>query len=100
MNNSTKLTYEGARAKAASLREKVKRMEEIFDNFTKSINGATSDGVYEGAASEALLNSFNELKPSFVDFCNMVTNLADDVESSTNAMEASENQIKNEASNL
>ena len=72
-NDNTFIDYSAVAASANTIRECSTTMKGIFDDFENKIKQATSDGVFEGQASEAFKERYNAFKTRFDSFTTAIT---------------------------
>ncbi|MCI5678124.1 MAG: WXG100 family type VII secretion target [Acholeplasma sp.] len=99
-NDNTFIDYSAVAASANTIRECSTTMKGIFDDFENKIKQATSDGVFEGQASEAFKERYNAFKTRFDSFTTAVEEFANLISTAKESTEETEQQTANLADKL
>ena len=94
------ITYEQVKAGADNLRDCANRMEEIFNNVTGQMRNMTTTETFQGVASNELSAEFEQFRGGFNDYVTKVREFADAYTAASEALQATETQLKKQAGQL
>ncbi len=94
------ITYEQVKTGADNLRNCANKMEEIFNNVTGNMQTMTTQENFQGVASNELSAEFEQFRGGFTDYVQKVRDFADAFEAAAEALQANEEQMKQQVSNI
>ena len=95
-----KITYEQVKEGVEELRKCANTMEEIFTNVTGQMRNMTSDGTFQGVASNTLSGEFEQFKGTFPSYVEKVREFADAYEAAGNVLKANEDDLARRADRM
>ena len=94
----TVVNYSSVNSDANDLKDCVKRMVDIFDNFTKENNKVVAD--FEGSAAEAYNMKISEFKKTLTTYSDMVNKFADRIIKNNTETEEDESRAAERANDI
>ena len=95
-----KITYEQVQEGVETIRKCADTMEEIFNNVTGKMRSMTSTENFQGVASNALSNEFDEFKGTFPSYLEKVREFADAYEAASQVLKETETEMAKKAEQL
>lgn len=91
-----RMTPDTMRTRAGEYRTEAENVQSVIEKMDALLD--TLQTEWEGAASEAYANKFNELRPSFVAAKDLIDDIAVALDKTAEAVESTDNQIASQFS--
>lgn len=86
-----RMTPDTMRTRAGEYRTEAENLQGVIEKMDSLLNTLLTE--WEGSASEAYANKFSELRPSFVAAKQLIDDIAQALDKTAEAVEATDNQI-------
>lgn len=97
---STDITYERVRTGAQTMQECARNMDNIFQDFSSSMNRVGADDVSIGEHRDTLRARYDSLKTKFDDYVNLVNQFANMILGAASQTEHTEKKLADAANTL
>ncbi len=99
-NQSTSIDYSSVNSIADSISKSSQNMSGVFNSFRNCMKQVLTNGSFQGVASDALDEKFNELSRKLDSFSEKVEEFATAIRAASSATEDTESKLAQQASNL